>query len=196
MRIVLTDFMSLDGVVQGPGGEEEDTEGGFRHGGWSGPYFDPEIMGTEISDGMDGVDALLFGRRTYTTMAAAWPNRPDDPFADRMNSIRKYVVSRTLSEADLTWNNSVLIPGEGAMAAIDKLRGEPGGDVLVWGSSKLATQLVSAGLIDEYRLMVEPVLLGGGKRIFPEDGERRPLKLVSAKTASTGTLVCTFRPAG
>lgn len=195
MRIVLTDFMSLDGVVQSPGGPDEDTTGGFRHGGWSGPYFDVETMGAEISDVMEGADALLFGRRTYQTMAAAWPNRLDDPYADRMNSIRKYVASRTLTEADLTWSNSVLLPAHDVIDAVAKLRSAPGRDVLVWGSAELATHLVSAGLVDEYRLMIEPVLLGGGKRVFPNDGERRPLELVSLTRAATGTLVCTYRPA-
>jgi dihydrofolate reductase len=195
VRIVLTEFMSLDGVVQSPGGPDEDTDGGFAHGGWSGRYFDPDIMGAEISEGMDGADALLFGRRTYQTMAAAWPTRAGDPYADRMNAIRKYVASRSLSDADVQWNNSVLLPAGGALDAVRSLRAGPGRDVVVWGSSVLATQLVEAGLVDEYRLMISPVLLGGGKRIFPSDGEQRPLELVAAKTASTGTMVCTFRPA-
>jgi len=104
MRIILSDFMSLDGVVQAPGGPDEDTDGGFAHGGWSMPYFDPEAMGSVIDEVMASTDALLFGRRTWQAMAAAWPRRAGDPFADRINAIPKYVASRTLSQDDLTWS--------------------------------------------------------------------------------------------
>jgi dihydrofolate reductase len=195
MRIVVNEFMSLDGVVQAPGGPEEDTEGGFAHGGWSVPYFDLEVMGPAIGEGMDAAEALLFGRRTWQGMAAAWPERAGDPYADQMNAIRKYVVSRTLTEDDLTWNNSVLIPGDGAVAEVASLRERDGGDVLVWGSASLVTTLLAAGLVDELNLMIEPILLGGGKRIFPADGAARPLELVRSVTASTGVLVCTYRQA-
>jgi dihydrofolate reductase len=153
MRIVLSDFMSLDGVVQSPGGQDEHTGGGFAHGGWSMPYFEPETMGPAVTETMDGTDALLFGRRTWQTMAAAWPARAGDPFADRMNEIPKYVASRTLSHDDLTCDD----------------------------------------LVDEYRLMIEPILLGGGKRVFPCDGRARALELVSATTTGTGVLICTYR---
>src|SRR5205814_2645777 len=118
MRIVVNEFMSLDGVVQAPGGAEEDTDGGFEHGGWSFPFFDPEAMGPVINEGLAKTDALLFGRRTWQTMAAAWPERAGDPFADRMNEIPKYVASRTLSQGDLAWNNSTLLPADDAIGAI------------------------------------------------------------------------------
>lgn len=196
MRIVLSDFMSLDGVVQAPGGAEEDTDDGFAHGGWSMPFFDPEAMGPVIGEVMERTDALLFGRRTWQTMAAAWPGRAGDPFADRMNSIQKYVVSRTLSPDELTWSNSELLPADDAMGAIRQLREEPGGAIQVMGSPSLARQLVADDLVDEYRLMVEPILLGGGKRLFPDDGTARPLELVSTATAGTGVLICAYRPAG
>jgi len=196
MQIVLIDFISLDGVVQAPGGPDEDRDGGFAHGGWSAPYFDVETMGPAIDEGLREADALLFGRRTWQGMAAAWPERAGDPFADRMNAIEKHVASRTLTEADLTWENSRLLPGDDAIAAIRALRERPGGAIHVWGSSGLARQLVAADLVDEYRLMLEPILLGGGKRIFPEDGAARPLELVSATPAETGVLVCVYRPAG
>jgi dihydrofolate reductase len=196
MRIILTDFMSLDGVVQAPGGPEEDTDGGFAHGGWSFRFFDPETMGPVINDGMAGTDALLFGRRTWQTMAAAWPGRAGDPYADQMNAIKKYVASRTLEQDDLTWNNTELLPADDAIGAIGELRAQPGGGILVWGSSSLATQLVANDLVDEYCLFVEPILLGGGKRIFPEDGRARALELVSTTASSTGVLVCTYRPIG
>ncbi len=194
MRITLIDFMSLDGVVQAPGGAEEDTDGGFAHGGWSAPYFDVEVMGAAIDEVMQGTDALLFGRRTWQGMAAAWPDRAGDPFADRMNSLPKYVASRTLTQADLTWSNSTLLPADDAIGAVRELRGREGGAVQVWGSASLATQLVEHDLVDEYRLMIEPVLLGGGKRVFPADGRARPLELVATATTGTGVLVCTYRP--
>jgi dihydrofolate reductase len=110
VRIVLSDFMSLDGIVQSPGGQGEDTDGGFAHGGWSMPYFEPETMGPAVAEVMAGTEALLFGRRTWQTMAAAWPSRAGDPFADRMNEIPKYVASRTLTQDDLTWPGSTLLP--------------------------------------------------------------------------------------
>jgi len=195
MRIVISQFMSLDGVVQAPGGPDEDTDGGFVHGGWSMPYFDPEAMGPVLSEAMATTDALLFGRRTWQTMAAAWPGRAGDPFADRMNEIRKYVASRTLGQDDLGWSNSTLLPADNALGAVARLRDEGGGDVQVMGSPTLASQLVGHGLVDEYRLMIEPVVLGGGKRLFPDDGQLRALELVSATTSSTGVHICTYRPA-
>ncbi len=194
MRIIISDFMSLDGVVQAPGGPEEDTDGSFEHGGWSMPYFDPEVMGSAIDDVMQGTEALLFGRRTWQTMAGAWPDRAGDPFADRMNEIPKYVASRTLAQDDLGWANSTLLAPDDAIGAIRDLRAGPGEGVQVMGSSSLATQLVSNDLVDEYRLMIEPVLLGGGKRVFPADGRARPLELVSTTTTGTGVLICTYRP--
>jgi dihydrofolate reductase len=122
MRIVLSDFMSLDGVVQSPGGQGEDTEGGFAHGGWSMPYFEPETMGPAVTETIASTEALLFGRRTWQTMAAAWPGRAGDPFADRMNEIPKYVASRTLTQDGLTWPGSTLLPADDAIGAIGQLR--------------------------------------------------------------------------
>jgi dihydrofolate reductase len=194
MKITVIDFMSLDGVVQAPGGEGEDPDGGFAHGGWSGPYFDPEVMGPAIGEVMDGTDALLFGRRTWQGMAAAWPDRGGDPFADRMNSITKYVASRTLTRDDLTWSGSELLPADDAIGAVRELREREGNALQIWGSASFAEQLVEHDLVDEFVLMIEPILLGGGKRVFPEDGRARPLELVSATTAGTGVLVCTYRP--
>jgi len=194
MRIVVNEFMSLDGVVQAPGGAEEDTDGGFTHGGWSVPYFDPEVMGAAVGAGMDTADALLFGRRTWQGMAAAWPGRAGDPYADQMNAIEKYVASRTLTPDDLTWNTTLLSP-EHAVADIAALREEEGRDVVMWGSVSLVKALLGEGLIDQLNLMIEPIILGGGKRIFPEDGNARPLRLVDCVTTSTGVQVCTYRPA-
>jgi dihydrofolate reductase len=194
MRIVVTEFMSLDGVVQAPGGPDEDTDGGFAHGGWSHRFFDPEVMGPAFDAALAEAGALLFGRRTWQTMAAAWPGRAGDPFADRMNAIRKYVVSATLGDGELTWNNTARIPGDEAVARIRELREADGGSLLVMGSPTLVRTLLREGLVDELRLMIEPVLLGGGKTIFPDDGALRTLELVSAVTSGTGVHVCAYRP--
>ncbi|MEU4408191.1 dihydrofolate reductase family protein [Streptosporangium sp. NPDC023963] len=196
MRIVIIEFMSLDGVVQAPGGPQEDTDGGFAHGGWSAPFFDPEVVGGAFDDAMSGAEGLLFGRRTWQTMAAAWPGRAGDPFADRMNAIPKYVVSRTLGDDELTWNNTTRIPGDEAVAHIRKLRETDGGDLVVMGSPTLARTLLSEGLADELRLTVMPVMLGGGKSIFPDDGGLRTLELVSTVTSAAGVNVCVYRTAG
>ena len=199
MRIIISDFISLDGVVQAPGGRGEDDDGGFRHGGWSGPYFDPEAMGSAIDEVMARTEALLYGRRTWAVMASAWPERAGDPLADRMNALPKYVASRTLSaeEASSGWNNTTLLGGGGedAIEAIRALRaGDGDGGIQVWGSASLVRQLAEHDLIDEYALMIEPILLGGGKTIFPSEGNARPLELVSVKQAATGVLICNYRP--
>src|SRR5215218_173618 len=144
MRIVLSQFMSLDGVVQAPGGKEEDTDGGFQHGGWSFRWFDPDAMGAAIDEVMQSTEALLFGRRTWRVMADAWPGRAGDPFADHMNSVKKYVASRTLSQTDLDWDNTELLPAADAIAAIRELRERDGGDVQVMGSTSLARKLIEA----------------------------------------------------
>jgi dihydrofolate reductase len=195
MQIILIDFISLDGVVQAPGGREEDTDGGFAHGGWSMRYFDVDTMGPVLGEVMEKTEALLFGRRTWTTMAGAWPDRAGDPFADRMNDIPKYVVSGTLAEADLHWSNTTLIPADDVVGAVRALKAKDGGDIQVMGSPTLAHTLISNDLVDEYRLMVEPIVLGGGKRLFPDDGVARGLELVSTKPSSTGVQICTYRPA-
>jgi dihydrofolate reductase len=141
---------------------------------WFQPYFEPETMGPAVTETMDGTDALLFGRRTWQTMAAAWPSRAGDPFADRMNEIPKYVASRTLSPDDLTWPGSTLLPAEDAIGAIRELRAQDGSQngtaIQAMGSASLAAQLIENDLVDEFRLMIEPILLGGGKRVFPCDG--------------------------
>ena len=194
MRVVVNEFMSLDGVVQAPGGAEEDTDGGFAHGGWSIPYFDPDVMGPAISEGMATADGLLFGRRTWQGMAAAWPERAGDPYADQMNEIKKYVASRTLTQDDLSWNSTLLSSAD-ALGDIAALRRQPGGDLQVWGSVSLVKAMLGAGLVDELLLMIEPIILGGGKGIFPTDGTARPMELVKSFTTGTGVQVCTYRPA-
>jgi dihydrofolate reductase len=194
MRVVISDFMSLDGVIQAPGGRDEDTDGGFAHGSWSMPFFDPATMGPAVGEALQSTEALLFGRRTWQTMAAAWPGRAGDPFADRMNEIRKYVASRSLAQDDLAWNNSTLLPADDVIGAVNRLRTAGSGDMQVMGSGSIARTLISNDLVDEYSLMIEPIVLGGGKRLFPEDGTSRTLELVSHSVSGTGVHICTYRP--
>ena len=193
MRIVISEFISLDGVVQAPGGREEDTDGGFRHGGWSLPFFDPDVMGGAFDEMVDRTDALLYGRRTWQVMAGAWPDRSGDPFADWINGVQKYVVSSTLPESALTWEPTTLIPGESVVEAVSALREQPGGEVNVLGSAQLVRTLVAADLVDELSLMIEPIVLGGGKGIFPGDGMARTFELLSATTSGTGVQLCRYR---
>lgn len=195
MHIVISEFISLDGVVQAPGGPDEDTDGGFRHGGWSMRFFDPEVMGPAIGEMSGRTDALLQGRRTWQVMAGAWPDRAGDPFADWMNSIQKYVVSDTLSEADLTWQPTTIIKRDELVKSVSELRERPGGAVTVMGSASVVRALLAADLVDELNLMIEPVILGGGKGIFPDNGEARSSELESAIPASTGVQVCRYRRA-
>lgn len=195
MRIVISEFISLDGVVQAPGGRDEDTDGGFEHGGWSMPFFDPEAMGSAVSEIAERTDALLYGRRTWQGMAAAWPERAGDPFADWINAVEKHVVSDTLTEADLRWGPTSLIRGAELEVAVTALRERTGRDVNVMGSSQLVRWLLGADLVDELNLMTEPIVLGGGKGIFPADGVARRFELVSATTAKTGVQICRYQRA-
>lgn len=192
MRIVISEFISLDGVVQAPGGAEEDTDGGFRHGGWSMPFFDPETMGPALEEMRQRTDALLYGRRTWEVMAGAWPGRAGDPFADWMNAVDKHVVSDTLQDDDLTWGPTTLIRGSDVREGVQALRDRAGGDVNVMGSAQLVRTLLEADLVDELSLMIEPIALGGGKSIFPSDGTARPFRLLSTSTSGTGVHVCRY----
>ena len=195
MRIVVSEFISLDGVVQAPGGAEEDTDGGFQHGGWSMKFFDPEVMGAAIDEASKRTDALLYGRRTWQVMAGAWPGRAGDPFADWINSVEKHVVSDTLTEADLTWGPTSIIRGADLVAGVNALRERNGGDVNVMGSAQLVRSLLEADLVDEMNLMIEPIVLGGGKTIFPTDGSARPFELVSSTPSTTGVQVSRYQRA-
>lgn len=196
MRVVVSEFISLDGVVQAPGGPDEDTSGGFRHGGWSMKYFDPEVMGAVVEEFAGRSDALLQGRRTYQVSSTAWPER-SGTFADWINGTRKYVVSDTFTEADVTsWTPTTIIRGADLLEQVSTLRGRPGGDIYVYGSLTVARTLLAAGLVDELVLMIEPVTLGGGKTLFPDDGVAREFVLTSASTARTGVQVCRYQPAG
>ena len=192
-KIVVSEFLTLDGVMQGPGDPDEDRSGGFDRGGWQLPYFD-ETFGEYVMGGMAEAGAFLLGRRTYETFAAFWPNQPaDDPLAGTMNAMPKHVVSTTLSEP-LSWENSTLIRDDvpGAIAA---LREGSGKDIQVIGSGELVQTLIRHGLVDEYRLMVHPLVLGKGKRLFRDLETPSRLRLVESKPTSTGVMLLTFVPA-
>jgi dihydrofolate reductase len=194
MRVVVSEFMSLDGVVQAPGGPDEDTTGDFRHGGWSIPFFDPDVMGAVVKGFAGQNEVLLQGRRTYEVSSQAWPERSGDPFADWINGAQKYVVSDTLRESELTWKPTTIIRGAELLNEVAAMRAKPGGDIYIYGSLSVARTLLTAGLVDELVLMIEPITLGGGKTLFPNDREARTYELVSATTAATGVQVCRYRP--
>jgi dihydrofolate reductase len=197
MRVVITQFISLDGVTQAPGGREEDTDGGFAHGGWTVPHFDDEVVGGAFDAALAGADALLFGRRTWQVMAGAWPERAGDPFADRMNALRKYVVTDSLDDDAVApaWDNSVRLPGAEFPGRIRALREEEGGDIVVMGSASVARALLSAGLVDELRLTQMPVVLGGGKSVFPADGTLATFRLTSVTTSPKGVNALVYQRA-
>jgi len=190
--LVVIEFLSLDGVMQAPGGPEEDTEGGFRHGGWQRPYFD-DVLAASAAEGMAGTDAYLFGRKTYQAMAAYWPTAPaDDPFAGHLNATPKYVASRTLTEA--TWQNSTVLDGEVA-TRVAELKEQPGGNIAVLGSGELVQTLMRGDLVDVYSLTVSPIVLGSGKRLFRDAEDVRRLSLVDCKPTTTGSVLLTYQPA-
>lgn len=194
MRIVASEFMSLDGVVQAPGGPDEDTSGGFQHGGWSHEFFDPQVMGPIFGEIVDRGEALLQGRRTYEVSSEAWPTRSGDPFSDWINSTEKYVVSDTLSDDAIAWHPTTIIRAPELLRTVAELRARPGGDIYCYGSLTLVRALLAAGQLDELVLMIEPITLGGGKTLFPTDGLARRFDCVSAQTTSTGVQVCRYVP--
>jgi dihydrofolate reductase len=178
--------------MQAPGDPDEDREGGFQHGGWQIPYFDDDFAKVAF-EGMAETDAYLFGRKTYQIMAAYWPTQPDDaPFAASLNGLPKYVASTTLSEP-LEWKNSNLLQGDVAKA-VTELKEQPGKNIVVLGSGELVQTLMQNDLVDEYGLMINPILLGSGKRLFREGSAKLPLKLVRSMTTSTGVIVATYEP--
>ncbi|QLG60251.1 dihydrofolate reductase family protein [Halorarum salinum] len=190
-KLVVSEFLTLDGVMQAPGAPDEDTEGGFEHGGWQLPYFDD--VDPAVADGLAAADALVLGRKTYEIFASYWPTASEDePFTERMNSIDKYVASRTLDAVD--WQNSTLLEGDVA-DAVAELKREPGGDLVVIGSGELVQTLMANDLVDEYLLMVHPLVLGTGKRLFRE-GEPTGMKLVEVETTDSGVVDLTYEPTG
>ncbi len=192
-KLVVGTFLTADGVMQAPGGPGEDDEGGFEHGGWSVNYWD-EFMGETITAQTLRADALLLGRKTYEIFAAHWPRVSDeDPVAAKLNSMPKYVASRTLGE--VTWNNSTLIKGDVA-EAVAKLKEGAGGEIAVTGSGNLIQTLLKHDLVDEFVLWVFPVLVGDGKRLFGSGTRPGSLKLVDTKSSSTGVSIQTYERAG
>ena len=193
-KVIVNEFMSLDGVVQAPGGVDEDTSGGFAHGGWHLRYFD-ETSQQSVVQAIVDAGAFLLGRRTYEIFAGYWPSAPAEErvIAEPLNAKPKYVASRTLTEP-LDWQNSSLLQGDVA-GAVRALRQEGGGDVHVIGSTELVQRLLEHELVDELRLMIDPLVLGGGKRIFRDDAVRRPLRLVHGEVTTTGAILATYVPA-
>ncbi len=184
-KIVVAEFITLDGVVQAPGGPNEDTEGGFAQGGWTWPYWHDDI-GKHFFQAMEGADTLLLGRKTWQIHGGAFEPMPaGDPFGDVMNGIQKLVVSTTLQSA-AAWRNSTVISGN-VVEEVRKLKNQPGKNILMDGSSQLIHTLVKNDLVDEYMLHVYPLVLGSGKRLFPE-GKRVNLKLIESQALPTGVV--------
>ncbi|WBB78667.1 dihydrofolate reductase family protein [Micromonospora sp. WMMD882] len=194
MKLSVNMFMTLDGVVQGPGGAEEDPSGGFTRGGWAIPHIGDD-WGRVVGGWFDRTDALLFGRFTYQLMAAFWPHvtDPDDQVAARLNTRPKYVVSGTLADADAGWAGSTVLRGD-LLAAVRELKRLPGDELQVHGSARLARTLHAAGLVDVYRLLVFPVTVGDGKRLFDAQAPATGFRTVSAETTSTGVTSLVFEP--
>jgi len=184
-------FTTLDGVVQAPGAPDEDTDGGFEHGGWHLQYFD-DIAGNWMVEGYKDIGGFLLGRRTYEILSSYWPTAPEDQraFGDPLNTLPKYVASRTLAEP-LEWQNSHLLRGDVA-EAVAALKGEDGKELRVVGSAALMQTLIQHDLVDEFRLMIDPLILGGGKRLFRDGGPHRPLRLVESQATTTGAILATY----
>jgi dihydrofolate reductase len=193
-KLVAGTFVTLDGVMQGPGGPEEDRDGGFEHGGWSVKYWD-EMMGKVVVEQTLQADALLLGRRTYEIFASYWPRvtDPNDPVATKLNGMPKYVASRTLGKVD--WANSTLLQGDAA-TAVARLKKGTGGEIHVTGSSNLIQTLLKHDLIDEFRLWVFPVMVGTGKRLFGNGTIPGAFRLADAKTSTTGVAIHRYERAG
>lgn len=192
--IVLFESVTLDGVMQAPGRPDEDGRGGFEHGGWAQPYAD-DVLSRVARDSMANTGALLFGRRTYEDFAAVWPNMPEpNPFTAVLNNTLKYVASRTLREP-LPWQNSTLLGGDAA-DAVARLREQPGRDIVVLGSGELAGSLIRRDLVDAYVLLIHPLVLGSGRRLFADGVSLAALDLVDTVATTAGVVVATYRPRG
>jgi dihydrofolate reductase len=190
MKVAVINHVTLDGVMQGPGRPDEDTRDGFEHGGWAVPYSD-EVLGGVMGERMAGTGALLLGRRTYEDFAGFWPSQGDNPYTRMLDAVQKYVASTTLREP-LPWQNSRLLGGD-VVAAVRELRERPGGDLVILGSGALIRSLLPHGLIDELTLMVSPLVLGSGRRLF-DGGAPAPLLLVDSTVTPAGVMIGTYRP--
>ena len=192
-RVVVTNSLTLDGVMQAPGRPDEDLRGGFEYGGWAQPYFD-SVMASVAAEGIAKGGDLLLGRRTYEDFAAFWPNQTEDnPFTAVLNNFQKYVASTTLEEP-LSWSNSTLLKGD-AGETVARLKEQPGKDLVVLGSGELVQSLVRRNLVDEYVLMIHPLVLGSGRRLFTDGGSFAALRLVDTRTTTTGVVIATYRTA-
>jgi dihydrofolate reductase len=192
-KIVVTNSLTLDGVMQAPGRADEDVRDGFDRGGWALPYND-EVMGRVMGKGMATTGALLLGRRTYLDFYNVWPHMKDNPFTDVLNKTDKYVASTTLT-TPLPWQNSTLLKGDAA-EAVAELKQQEGPDIAVLGSGELIRSLRSRNLIDEYVLLIHPLVMGSGRRLFPDGGPSADLRLLDSITTTTGVMIATYRPAG
>jgi dihydrofolate reductase len=190
-KIVVVENLSLDGVMQAPGRADEDLRGGFAHGGWAMPYNDAD-KGRIMAGGMAQAGPLLFGRRTYEDFFKVWPGRTDNPFTAVLDNAQKYVASTTLTEP-LPWQNSTLLKGD-VGDAVARLKEQPGKDICVMGSGVLVQSLMRRNLVDDYLLLIHPLVLGPGRRLFADDGAFAALRLVEAQTTSTGVVIATYRP--
>jgi dihydrofolate reductase len=192
--VIAVEWMTLDGVVQAPGDPDEDRDGGFAHGGWHLPYFD-DLSRTWVVQGYAEAGGFLFGRRTYQSLASYWPNASaeEQVIAEPLNTKPKYVASRTLTEP-LEWHNSTLLSGDVA-EAVAALKGTDGDQLHVIGSTVLVQTLIDHDLVDAYRVMIDPLAVGGGKRLFPADGTLRPLRLVESQVTTTGAILATYERA-
>ena len=188
-KVVVFTNLTLDGVMQAPGRPDEDSRGGFEHGGWATPY----AAMAQAGDSMANAGALLLGRRTYEDFYAVWPKRKDDPISAMLDNMQKYVVSRTLSEP-LSWINSTLLKGD-ASETVARLKGEPGKDLVVMGSGELAQSLMRSNLIDEYVLLIHPLVLGSGRRLFTDGSPTATLRLAGTRTTTNGVVIVTYQPA-
>jgi len=189
-RVVVTNHLTLDGVMQSPAAPDEDARGGFEHGGWAAADND-EVMARKMGEGMARDGALLLGRRTYEHFAAVWPHRKDNPYTEVLNNTEKYVASTTLREP-LPWMNSSLLEGDAA-DAVARLKEQPGKDFGILGSGELIESLRARNLIDEYVLLIHPVVVGSGRRLFPDGGAFSALRLVDTVTTTTGVVIATYR---
>jgi dihydrofolate reductase len=189
-RVVVINHLTLDGVMQAPGRREEDTRGGFEHGGWAGPSVD-EVVNAAMGARMPRSGGLLLGRRSYEDMLGYW-NTQDSPFKEMLNSAPKYVASRTLREP-LPWPNSTLLSGDVA-EAVAQLKQQPGKDLNVMGSRELIQTLMCHGLIDEYLLLIYPLVLGAGRRLFADGVPPASLRLIDSTVSTTGVLIATYQP--
>ena len=191
-RIVVFTSLTLDGVMQAPARPDEDVRGGFQHGGWAVPYSDAS-MAAAAGESMATTEGLILGRRTYEDFYSVWPNRTDNPYTEVLNNAQKYVASRTLKEP-LPWVNSTLLKGDAAQA-VAGLKEQPGKDLVILGSGELVRSLMRSNLIDRYILLIHPLVLGSGKRLFPDGGSPAPLRLIDSKTTTTGVVIATYVPA-